>query len=191
MSTESRRATGYGFDGELNWVAGGAIGGIAGSLLFGVLLWIVDPAIVTETIPAIYGFDPAETTGWAFHLLHGLTLGIVFGHLVTRETILGTITADSQIDWLDDAGLGARLALAGSVYGLAVWAILPVIAATVWFSIGGTVAAFPGFAVESLAGHLLYGALLGALFAALVEIESEAERAETPFDDFDGADVRR
>jgi hypothetical protein len=192
MSADSQTTAGYGFGGTLKWVVGGAIGGVVGSLLFGALLWVADPAIVAETIPSLYGFDLGEVTGWAFHVLHGLVLGVLFGYLVTRETILGTITADSQIGWLETSRPGVRLTLARFVYGLAIWALIPAIAATVALSLGGLGGStFPALAFESLVGHVLYGTLLVALFSVFVEIESEAERAETPFDDFDGADVRR
>jgi hypothetical protein len=186
MSTQSETAAGHGFGGQLNWLIGGAIGGVAGSLLFGALLWVVDPAVVTETIPSVYGFDPAETVGWTFHLFHGLVLGVIFGFLVSREPILGTITASVQFSTLENAGLGVRLALAGFVYGLAIWAIVPVFAATVWVAFGGVAElGFPGVAFESLIGHLLYGTLLGALFSVVVDLESQAEATETPFDDAD------
>lgn len=184
MSSQSTSPTGYGFGGRLNWLIGGAVGGVAGSLLFGGVLWVVEPAVVIETIPSMYGFAPAETVGWTFHLLHGLVLGILFGFLVTRDPILGTFTADVPIGFLEDTGPGVRLVLAGLVYGFAIWALIPVIAATVWVTFGGAAGpGFPGFALESLVGHLLYGTLLGALFSVFVEIESEAERADAPFDD--------
>ena len=184
MTTESASPTDYGLGGSTNWLLGGAIGGVVGSLLFGVLLWVVDPAIVTDTIPGIYGFDPdGATLGWVFHLFHGLVLGLVFGFLISRELILGTITADTQFDVLEETGLTVRFVLAGFVYGLAVWALLPVIAGTVLISIGGADPVFPAIAVETLVGHLLYGSLLGALFSVFVDTESSAEDVETPFDD--------
>lgn len=156
MSSQSTSPTGYGFGGRLNWLIGGAVGGVAGSLLFGGVLWV----------------------------LHGLVLGILFGFIVTREPILGTFTADVPIGFLEDTGPGVRLILAGLVYGFAIWALIPVIAATVWVTFGGAAGpGFPGFALESLVGHQLYGTLLGALFSVFVEIESEAERADAPFDD--------
>lgn len=183
MSTESASPTNYGLDGSTNWLLGGAIGGIVGSLLFGALLWVVDPEIVTDTIPGIYGFDTAGGLGWVFHLFHGLVLGLVFGALVSRDPILGTITADTQFDVLEETGLAVRFVLAGFVYGLAVWALLPVIAGTVLISVGGADPVFPAIAAETLLGHLLYGLLLGALFSVFVDTESSAEDVETPFDD--------
>ena len=182
MSTESASPTDYGLGGSTNWLLGGAIGGIVGSLLFGALLWVVDPEIVTDVIPGIYGFDTAGGLGWVFHLFHGLVLGVVFGALVSRETILGTITADTQFTVLEETGLAVRFVLAGFVYGLAVWALLPVVATTVVISVGGGDPAFPAIAAESLAGHVLYGILLGALFAVFVDTDA-AQEVEAPFEE--------
>jgi hypothetical protein len=182
MSTESASPTDYGLGGSTNWLLGGAIGGIVGSLLFGALLWVFEPTIVTDTVPGIYGVDSGSATiGWLFHLLHGLVLGVVFGAIVSREVILGTLTATTQFDVLEESGLAVRFVLAGAVYGLAIWAVLPVIGGQVLITVG-TDPGFPAIAAESLAGHLLYGALLGALFSVFVEAEPDAE---TPFDDAD------
>lgn len=185
MSNQVETASDHGYGGGLNWLIGGAAGGLVGSALFGALLWLVDPAIVTDGIPSIYGFEPGAI-GWAFHLLHGLVLGTVFGFLVTRGPILGTITADVATDAFARLGLGARLALAGLVYGLAVWTLLPLIAQSVLVTAGGV--ADPGFpvaAIEILGGHLLYGLLLGALFSLFVDLEPEADDADAPFEEPD------
>lgn len=176
MGTQSESPAGYGFSGRLNWLVSGAIGGVVGALLFGGLLWVIDPAIVTETIPAIYGFDPARSISWAFHTFHGLVLGIVFGYLVTRESILGALTADTQIGVLRGTGPAVRLVLAGIVYGFVVWALLPVFVLTVVAPVGGMVdLGFSGIALEILVGHLIYGSLLGALFSVFVDISTESE----------------
>ncbi|SDK03395.1 hypothetical protein [Natronorubrum texcoconense] len=185
MSYQIDDPTTFGVGGSLNWLVGGAVGGAIGSLLFGAVLWLVDPAIVTDAIPGIYGLEPVGTAGWAFHVAHGLILGTVFGLLVTRGPILGTITADVETGFLAAMGPGLRLTLAGVVYGLAVWAFLPVIALTLWATVGGGETGFPAFALESLVGHLLYGLLLGALFALVAEIKPKAEATDAPFDEAD------
>ncbi|WP_440766182.1 hypothetical protein [Natronorubrum sp. DTA7] len=126
------------------------------------------------------------TAGWAFHVAHGLILGSSFGLLVTRGPILGTITADVEIGFLAAMGPGLRLTLAGVVYGLAVWAVLPVIALTLFTTVGGAGdPGFPDMALETLVGHLLYDLLLGALFALIAEIKPEAEATDAPFDEAD------
>lgn len=190
MSGRSDNALEGGIGGAGNWLLGGAIGGAIGSLTFGLLLWLVDPAIITEAVPAVYGLEPIGTAGWIFHLVHGLVLGVVFGFLVTREPVLGTLTADVETGFLAAMGPGVRVVLAGFVYGLALWTILPLIAAPLLASIaGGEGSEFPAFAIEGLLGHVLYGLVLGALFALLTDLEPDADAAEAPFREAsDGAD---
>ena len=183
MFDQIRSVAGVGIYGRGSWALGGSIGGIVGSLIFGVVLWLADPTIVTETIPAMYGFEPSAV-GWGFHVFHGLVLGLVFGFAVSREPLLGTLSADVATDVIDQMGLGIRFALAGMVYGLAVWAVLPFIAATIWLTLGGTTPVeFPSLAAESLLGHLIYGLLLGALFSLFVDVEKETSDQDAPFEE--------
>ncbi|WP_254861758.1 hypothetical protein [Halovivax gelatinilyticus] len=176
-------STAVGFSGSMSWVFGGAVGGLVGSALFGLALWLVQPTIVTETVPQLYGVDPGAA-GWAFHLAHGVVLGVVFGFLVTRPLILGTLSADVETGFIAAMGLHTRFALAGLVYGLAVWAVLPVIAQTLWVVLGGFAdPVFPAAAFETLVGHLLYGLLLGGLFSLFVAVGPESAAAESPFDE--------
>ncbi len=184
MSAGTDSPAEVGFSSRLNWLLGGAVGGAVGAAIFGGLLWLIDPAIVTETIPAIYGLDLAGSVGWLFHLLHGAALGIVFGLLVTREPILGTLSADVETGFIAAMGPSVRLSLAGMVYGLAVWVFLPGVLFSFWVAIGVlTDPGFPTVAVESLVGHLLFGLVLGALFSMFVEVAPEAAETDAPFDE--------
>lgn len=187
MSAQSENSIGGGIDSGLHWFIGGAVGGVVGALIFGGLLWMIDPEIVIETIPAIYGLSPGSFLGWGFHLAHGLVLGVVFGLLVSRPMIAGTLTADVETDAIAAMGPRLRLTAAGVVYGLAVWTVLPVTAVSLWTAIGGVSApAFPSTAVESLVGHVLYGLLLGALFSLLVEMAPRDQQTEAPFEEASG-----
>lgn len=180
MSTES----GFGLGGDLNWLVGSALSGIVSSVAFGVLLWIINPEIVTLGIPAIYGLEPSRVVGWAFHLIHGAVIGVAFGLIVTRDLILGTITADVESDGSSALGLATRLTLAGFVFGLLVWSILPMLVLPAWASISGIGGdAFGATPFESLLGHLVYGLLLGALFSIFVDTAPEAEATEAPFEE--------
>lgn len=126
----------------------------------------------------------------AFHLVHGLVLGVVFGFLVTRDPIIGTLTADVETGFIAAIGPSARITLAGLVYGLAIWGLLPVLVLPVWGTVGSVGnPAFPVVAFESLVGHLLYGVLLGGVFSVLVETAPEAEGTEAPFEE--ASDARR
>lgn len=182
MDVQPDSPTEHGIGGSLNWLISGAIAGIVSSLVFGGVLWAINPAIVTQVIPAVYGLTSVGIVGWGFHLIHGLVLGVIFGFLVTRAPILGTLTADVETGFIAAMGPGLRLAGAGIVYGLAVWTALPVIFLSIW-DINESVPVFPALTPASLVGHLLYGLLLGALFSVFVEIAHEAEETEAPFEE--------
>lgn len=181
MSTQTNKQAAHGFGGAWNWLLGGAVGGIAGSAIFGLVLWLVDPTIVTETVPALYGVDPGAI-GYVFHLVHGLVLGVIFGFLVTRDPVLGTLSAGVETPFIAAMGLHARFALAGLVYGLIIWTLIPIISQSVWIAASGmSEPGFPTAAFSSLVGHALYGLLLGALFSSLVAVGPEAAGTDDPF----------
>lgn len=173
MGTDTEHATGFGIDSEVGWPIGGVLGGILGAAAFGSLIWLIDPEIVRAAIPGIYGIEAAGLYGWAIHLLHGAVLGIVFGLLVTREFILGIIRTSAETEVLEERSDWARVTAAGFVYGLAIWAILPMIALPMWTAAVGTGAAaadFPALAAGSLVGHLVFGLVLGFVFATTVDL---------------------
>lgn len=182
MSERHSEPTAIGVGLPLNWLLGGALGGAIGSVLFGAVLWAVNPEIITEVIPNIYGLE-SGSVGWAFHVVHGLVLGIAFGFIVTREPILGTVAADVETGFLAGLGLTVRFGLVGIAYGMLIWAVLPLVLQTVAAAGGATDPEFPIVAIESLLGHMVYGALLGVLFAVLVEVQPGATESEAPFEE--------
>lgn len=175
MSAESDAITTYGMSGSVGWLVGGALGGAVGAAAFGLLLWLFDPGIVEATIPAAYGLEATGAAGWAIHIAHGIVLGLVFALLVTREVALSVIRTDVETDALATTGAVLRIVGAGLVFGLVLFAILPLLVLPVWASaIGGAAADFPTAAAESLLGHLLFGTVLGIVFAATVDLRGLA-----------------
>ena len=174
MATES--ASGYGIGGTAGWTIGGALGGAIAAAAFGLLMWAFDPEIVEAAIPAIYGFDPSTALGMGIHLLHGAVLGVIFGFLVTRPAVLGVLSTNVETELVSETGLALRLVAAGFVFGLALWAVLPVIVLPVWAATLGTDAAgqFPAIAVESMFGHMLFGLVLGLVFAVVADVSDRA-----------------
>ncbi len=172
MSADTEHTTGFGIDSRFGWPIGGAVGGAVGALAFGSLIWLFDPEIVRAAIPGIYGFETTGLSGWGIHLFHGVILGLVFGFLVTRAFVLGVIRTSAETEPLEDRSDWARVTAAGFVYGLALWAVLPVIALPMWTAAAGTGATvdFPALAVESMVGHLVFGLVLGFVFATTVDL---------------------
>lgn len=165
---------GVGISHRVAWPVAGALGGIVGAAAFGALLWMAEPQALAAAIPAAYGLPAVGILGWTIHLAHGAILGIVFGLLVTRRPILGTLQANVETDALARTGLGARMIAAGFVYGLAIWAVLPLIVlpavAGAVDPVAAAIADFPAAASESLLGHLLFGTIIGAVFAATIDL---------------------
>lgn len=183
MNRHSDRSAERGLAGGANWLVGGAVGGFVGAVVFGVILWLVDPALVTERIPAIYGLETEGPAGWVFHLAHGVVLGVIFALLLTRKPVLGTLTADVETPLLAAMSPTVRITLAGLVYGLAVWVFLPGVITSMLLTAGVVEDPFPAAATYNLVGHLLYGMFLGALVSLFVDLESQARAAEAPFEE--------
>ena len=183
MSSQTQTLSEAGAGGTLNWFVGGALGGIAGAALFGGFLWLYEPTILTEAIPQVYGFENGDLIGWLFHLVHGLIFGVAFGFLLTRDVILGTITADVETPFLAALGPHVRLTLAGLVYGLTVWVFVSGLFLSILVSFRDITDPLPWASAYNLVGHLLFGMLLGALISIFIDIESEKQETDAPFEE--------
>jgi hypothetical protein len=130
------RATGY-----------GALAGLAGGLVFTVVLVLID------ALPSVGAVMDARTpaAGLIVHLLVAQLIGVSYAALFRRRSF----DTASAIGW-------------GVCYGFTWWVLggltlLPLLAgAAPQWSAAGIVAAFP-----SLVGHLAYGAALGVVYHRL------------------------
>jgi uncharacterized membrane protein YagU involved in acid resistance len=157
MATESATTTTEVSTETGNWKAGVAAG-LVGSAAFGLVMTFVIPAPLLEVvIPSMYGLAPpaAPVIGWIVHLSHGAVIGVGFAALVGARPALAA-TVENAV------GLGAA-------YGLLVWAVLAVIVMPIWLSAVGSPAnpPLPNVSVLSAVGHLLYGVVLGVVYAAI------------------------
>ncbi len=133
--------------GQRTWTSA-ALGGLAGGLVFGLLLQSLG---MMPVIGSLYGVE-SVAVGWVAHLLHSLVFALVFAAAVVRTDYR-------------DAG-PAPMAALGAGYGVVLWLVAAAIAMPLWMSAVGLAApAIPNLDVNSLVGHLVYGALLGAVFA--------------------------
>lgn len=148
----------------------GVLGGVVGTAAFGALMELLDQAFVRSFVPALLGLEQRGLVGWTVHLLTGAVLGLLFGLIVSREIVrelLVPYDGDPELGPLD---VRARLVAAGLTYGLAVWAVLPMIVLPVWLGyVGGEqIEAFPGSSLVSLSAHAVFGILLGAVYSLVV-----------------------
>ena len=159
MATETATATSEVSTETGDWKAG-VIGGLAASVVFGLMMAYVIPAPLLEVvIPSMYGLAPPEApfVGWVIHLSHGAVLGVGFAALVGLKPSIGERA-------------GASLGV-GAAYGLAVWVALAVIVMPVWLSAVGSPAnpPLPNVSALSAIGHLAYGIVLGGAYAGLAD----------------------
>jgi hypothetical protein len=153
MSTSTENTTGteltYG-----SWSAG-VVGGIVGSAVMGALMLVMNDAVLNVAIPSLYTLAPPANpaAGLFVHISHGAVLGVVLAGIVG---VLGVESA------------GKTVAL-GAGWGVATWVVLAAIVMPVWLSAVGSPASppLPNFAPPSLLWHVVYGVVLGGVYAGI------------------------
>jgi hypothetical protein len=130
------------------------LAGLAGGVVMGVILTVLNPAGLTVAIPSLYGLE-GGIAGWVIHLSNSAILGVVFAAIVLTtplQTYANSVAAST--------GLGAT-------YGVLSWIVTGSIVLPLWLQAVGSPAAMPvpTFAIPSLLWHLAYGIVLGAVFA--------------------------
>jgi uncharacterized membrane protein YagU involved in acid resistance len=138
---------------------GGAVAGIAGGVLMGIMLTTQMTPVIERAIPAMYGLT-GLTAGWVVHLFHSAVLGLVFA---------GVVRAAPQY-----VGTRVKCIGAGVAYGVVLWIVLAAIVMPIWLgavNFPGT-PPLPNFNPMSLVGHVVYGAVLGAVFPSVAELGS-------------------
>ncbi|MFY4814023.1 DUF6789 family protein [Haloarcula sp. AONF1] len=139
-----------------NWRAG-VLGGVAGSAVMGALILAMNPPTLAVAIPSLYGLAPPPSSGAGLvvHLSHGAVLGVLFAGL-------------ASLLQLESSG---KLLGLGVGWGVLTWAVFAALVMPVWLSVVGSPASppFPNFAPPSLLWHVVYGVVLGGVYAATAD----------------------
>lgn len=128
----------------------GALAGFVAAVIFGLMMLQMMPGVLPK-IAKLYGFTSANT-GFVIHLIHGMLIGGLYG------VIPGTTTTKAASTFY------------GLVYGLVWWILGPILIMPTWLA-GSPRLSGEGIqaALPSLPGHLVFGILLGLLFAYFAE----------------------
>jgi hypothetical protein len=139
-----------------NWRAG-VVAGAVGAAAMGALVLAMNPPTLAVAIPSLYALAPPPTPGLGLvvHLSHGAVLGVVFAAIADGLDVDGT----------------PKLVGLGVGWGVATWVGLAALLMPLWLSAVGSPASppFPNFAPPSLLWHVVYGAVLGGVYAATAE----------------------
>lgn len=169
MSGERRDSEATRHTGTTAGVVAGLIGGLVGTAAFGAVTAALGIGFVRSFVPALFGLPQAGVVGWGIHLGTGAVLGAMFGLILSRPAVRELLISEPDEEQLGPAGMFARLTATGIVYGLAIWALLPTILLPVWLGAVGTagVEEIPGTPLETLAAHVVFGTLLGLVYAVV------------------------
>jgi uncharacterized membrane protein YagU involved in acid resistance len=144
----------------MNTVTRGAVAGLVGGVVFGIMMQMMNaPTPDGGSMPmmAMVAMVVRSTSiGWAYHLFNSAVIGVLFALLFDRR-----VTGN---------GSGAAW---GAVWGLVWWVLgglilMPVLLGMAAFAPLAMPPMRP-VALGSLAGHLIYGILLGIVYAQLTQ----------------------
>ncbi|WP_144904744.1 DUF6789 family protein [Halobellus captivus] len=130
----------------------GVIAGAIAAIVMGALMVMQMRPVIEVAIPSMY-FLMGGAAGFTIHVAHGAVLGVVFAAFAATQTDLTTAKAIAY-------GVG---------YGVVLWVVLAVLVMPIWLSAVGSPAnpSLPNVNVMSLVGHVVYGAVLGGVYAVL------------------------
>ncbi len=131
---------------ELKW---GASGGVAGGLIFGAMMGIMG---MLPMIGSMVG-QPTAAAGFVVHMVNSVIIGAGFA-VVLGRFVSGT-----------GSGLGIGLAYGGAWWVLGPLTLMPLFMG-MGFGVNWNVAAATAM-LPSLVGHLMYGSVLGLVYAWL------------------------
>lgn len=139
---------------SIDWKIG-AVGGIVGAIVMGALMLYMNEAVIAVAIPSLYTLAPPPTVpvGMGVHLFHGAVLGVIFAAIVSTAGVESPTT-------ITGIGIG---------WGVVTWVVLAALLMPLWLSAVGSPAdpPFPNFAIPSLLWHVVYGLVLGGVYAGL------------------------
>ncbi len=131
---------------ELKW---GAYGGLAGGLIFGVMMGMMG---MLPMIGSMVG-QPTAAAGFAVHMANSVIIGVGFA-IVLGRFVSGT-----------SSGVGIGLAYGGVWWILGPLTLMPLLMG-MGFGVNWNVAAAAAM-LPSLVGHLMYGGVLGLVYTWL------------------------
>ncbi|WP_440008062.1 histidine kinase [Halomicrococcus sp. SG-WS-1] len=138
--------------GTVDWTSA-VLAGVGAGIAMGLLIQFVMG--IMPVIGALYGVE-SLAAGWIAHLLHSVAFALVFAAVVSRPPLSKYAESTASVTGL------------GLAYGVVLWLVAAAIVMPIWMGLVGLPSpGVPNVNPQSLVGHLVYGVLLGGLYAAL------------------------
>lgn len=131
-------------------IAGQLVYGIAGGLVGGVLFGMLMQMMGMITMVAQLAGSESVAMGWLVHLFNSALFGAIFALLFSK--------------WASRIVPGILL---GMGYGVVWWVLGALLIMPAWLGMSEMVFVINTDAMMSLMGHLIYGLLLGGVYALL------------------------
>lgn len=149
-------------------IAAGAVSGMIAGLVFDALMRVL-PGAAGQTSMITFAAEvihvPNRLGAWLVYPLYGVVIGTLFGWLVSGRTF-------------DDR----RAALWGVLYGVGWWIIAELVLIPALFAIrpfsASAVDRVRDVALQLLAGHVVYGVILGVIWSHVVPMASRHQRPD-------------
>ena len=126
------------------------VAGLTGGVAFALLTVRVAPEQI-EKIALLYGMTESPAIGLYVHLVHSFAVGIVYAWVSGFDTIHGLAT-----------GVTTGVVV-GVTFGLVLWLVAASVVMPLWLgAMTSRSPPVPNFDAVYLAGHVVYGILLGA-----------------------------
>ena len=138
--------------GTADWTTA-ILAGLGAGVVMGLMIQFVMG--IMPVIGALYGAG-GLVTGWVAHLVHSVAFALVFAAIVSQPPLA---------KYADSPGTAAGL---GLVYGVVLWAVAAAVFMPLWMgAVGLPSPGVPNVNPQSLVGHVVFGVLLGGLYAVL------------------------
>ena len=138
--------------GTVDWTTA-ILAGLGAGVVMGLMIQFVMG--IMPVIGALYGAE-GLVTGWVAHLVHSVVFALVFAAVVSQPPLA---------KYADSVGPAAGL---GLVYGVILWLVAAAIVMPIWMgAVGLPSPGVPNVNPQSLVGHVVFGVLLGSLYAVL------------------------
>lgn len=141
---------------DVDWRVGAASGAIA-TVTMGIAISLTDVEMFA-TIAGLYGQAGHFVAGWLAHIVHGTIFGVIFAVALADPT-LEDVPASHRRSIVAGVAFGLVLTVVGAGIILPIWAL----------AVGLEGPAIPYVTAASFVWHLVYGVVLGAVFATLAD----------------------